>query len=93
MARRFSTMLDCFSGRMKALVTVRNRLGPAWVTCRVVVHQIQVNLDHDGIQLCSSLSVAGEQLVHHALSSNQIMTAERSRARVSGSRLNRLKHR
>ncbi len=63
---------------MKGFLTIRNRLGPAWVTRRVVVHQIQVNLGHDGIQLRTSLSIAGEELIHHALSSNQIMTAEQS---------------
>lgn len=60
------------------MLTVGDRLCPAWVRCWIVVHQIQVDLSDHAIQLRSFLAIRREELVCDRLSSNQIVTDQRS---------------
>lgn len=66
-------------GRWSPLLTVGDRLGPARVRGRVIVHQIQVDSSHHAVQLGYLLAVGGEELVCDRLSSNQIVTDEEKR--------------
>lgn len=59
-------------------LTVGYRLGPAGVTRRVVIHKVKVNLSHNPIKFSTSLTIAGKKIVHHTLSTNQIVAAEKT---------------
>lgn len=61
------------------LLTVRDRLGPARVRGRVVVHQVQVEPRYHGVQLRPLLrvTVGWEQLVCDCLSSHQVVTEQK----------------
>lgn len=60
------------------LLTIRNRLRPAWVRCWIVIHQIQVDLGDHAIEFRSLLAISREELVCDCLSSNQIIADKRS---------------
>lgn len=62
--------------RRSPLLTIGDRLGPARVRGRVIVHQIQVDSSHHGVQLGYVLAVGGEELVRDRLSADQIVTDE-----------------
>lgn len=63
----------CF---LSSQLTIRDRLGPARVRGRVIVHQIKVDLSHHGVQLSSLLPIAvsWEQLIYDGLSPDQVIT-------------------
>lgn len=62
--------------RRSRLLTIGDRLGPARVRGRVIVHQIQVDSSHHGVQFGHVLAVGGEELVRDRLSADQIVTGE-----------------
>lgn len=63
----------CF---LSSQLTIGDRLGPARVRGRVIVHQIKVDLSHHGFQLSSLLPIAvsWEQLIYDGLSPDQVIT-------------------
>lgn len=63
----------CF---LSSQLTIGDRLGPARVRGRVIVHQIKVDLSHHGVQLSSLLPIAvsWEQLIYDGLSPDQVIT-------------------
>lgn len=63
----------CF---LSSQLTIGDRLGPARVRGRVIVHQIKVDLSHHGVQLSSLLPIAvsWEQLIYDCLSPDQVVT-------------------
>lgn len=68
-----NNFLCCF---LSSQLTIGDRLGPARVRGRVIVHQIKVDLSHHGVQLSSLLPIAvsWEQLIYDGLSPDQVIT-------------------